>query len=481
MSISNSLSNAVSGMTAAARMAEIVSSNVANAMTDGYGRRSLDLSADSVGGRGAGVQTGEVQRHVDRGILGERRLAGAERAGLAAKTGLHDRLEALIGRPGDAAALSSRIASLEESLIDAATDPSSEVRLSRVGDRLGDVVRTLNTASAGVQSLRAEADTAIARQVDDLNTALGQVERLNSDITRARNTGNDPSALMDQRQQVIDRIAEIVPIREMDRAAGQVALITPSGQVLIDGPAQRIGFVATPVITADMSLAGGGLQGLTLNGAPVASGGVGKLGGGTLGAAFHARDTVLVQAQADLDLFAADLVSRLSNPAIDPTLLPADPGVLTDAGAPLDPMDITGLSGRIALNAAIDPDQGGALWRLRDGINATTPGPAGQSALLTAISDRLAAPAAAAPGLAPHSAAGHAARLEARIGSARLDAQTEEGFAAARHSALRDAEAAGGVDIDHELQMLLRIEQSYAANARLIQTVDQMIRRLMEI
>jgi len=45
MSISNSLSNALSGMTAASRMAEVVSSNLANSLTDGYGRRTLNLSS----------------------------------------------------------------------------------------------------------------------------------------------------------------------------------------------------------------------------------------------------------------------------------------------------------------------------------------------------------------------------------------------------------------------------------------------------
>ena len=40
MSISASLSSALSGLTAASRRAEVVASNVANAMTEGYGRRA---------------------------------------------------------------------------------------------------------------------------------------------------------------------------------------------------------------------------------------------------------------------------------------------------------------------------------------------------------------------------------------------------------------------------------------------------------
>ena len=42
-------------------------------------------------------------------------------------------------------------------------------------------------------------------------------------------------------------------------------------------------------------------------------------------------------------------------------------------------------------------------------------------------------------------------------------------------------EQAQGVDTDQELQKLLTIEQSYAANAKLIETIDQMIQSLLRI
>ena len=50
-----------------------------------------------------------------------------------------------------------------------------------------------------------------------------------------------------------------------------------------------------------------------------------------------------------------------------------------------------GLSQRLRLNAAVDPAQGGALWRLRDGLGAAVPGVAGNSALLTALQEALVA------------------------------------------------------------------------------------------
>ena len=81
MSISGALSNALSGLTVNARMAETVSNNLSNSLTDGYGVRSLELSAGQTGGAGGGVRVISVNRFVDAGILADRRLADAALGG----------------------------------------------------------------------------------------------------------------------------------------------------------------------------------------------------------------------------------------------------------------------------------------------------------------------------------------------------------------------------------------------------------------
>lgn len=481
MSISNSLSNALSGMSAASRMAEVVSSNVSNSLTDGYGRRSLNLSALTIGGRGAGVEIGSVNRHIDRVVLADRRLADASLSGFEQLVSTTGRVQDVVGRVGEGGSISSRVVDVEAALIDAAADPSSSLRLSALGDRLNDLTKGLNEASRNIQSLRVDADGFIADQVELLNTALTQVEQLNADITHSRNSGVDQSGLLDQRQRVIDQIAGIVPVRELDRDGGQVALMTPNGEILIDGRAKIFDFIENPVITADMTFAGGGLMGLTLDGTSIAANGIGKLSGGTLGALFQSRDVELVFAQDGLDVVAADLTLRLQNPNVDPTLTSGQTGLLTDGGSVFNPANTAGLAGRISLNVAIDPSQGGALTNLRDGLNATAPGPSGNASLLQSLSAALSAPQSTASDPTLQSAAGRAASFEAETGRQRLSFESELSFANARWSSLREAEAAGGVDTDYEMQMLLRVEQAYAANARVVQTVETLMQRLMEI
>lgn len=478
MTLTSSLANALSGLNAAARMADVVSANLANAMTDGYGRRRADLSAASVGGTGAGVRVDGLSRMTDRGLVADRRLADAALGGDGARAVALARLEEILGKPDDPAALPARIAALEQALVAASTDPASEVRLAGVVNRFDGVVRALHEGAEGIRTLRQAADQSIATQVKTLNESLQQVERLNEDISDARARNLDALGLIDQRQVVIDRIAAIVPLRELERPGGTVALMTTSGAMLIDGPPVQFGFSAASYVAPEMTLASGGLSGLTRDGVDL--GGIGNMGGGSLGAAFTLRDETLVAAQAGLDAVARDLVERFQDPAVDPTLA-GGPGLLTDAGAAFDAANTVGLSARIAVNAAIDPARGGAHFRLRDGINAAAAGPVGDAGQIDGWLDALSDPRALHGGGGPFGAAQHAARFTSGIGALRLAGDENRSFAAARHATLREAELADGVDNDHEMQMLLRIEQAYAANARVIQAIDAMIKNLMEI
>ncbi|WP_276861533.1 flagellar basal body rod C-terminal domain-containing protein, partial [Haematobacter missouriensis] len=57
----------------------------------------------------------------------------------------------------------------------------------------------------------------------------------------------------------------------------------------------------------------------------------------------------------------------------------------------------------------------------------------------------------------------------------------ECGFRTARSDQLRSAEAARGVNSDEEMQKLLLMEQAFAANARVLQAADEMMKTLLGI
>lgn len=474
MSLSHSLTAAYSGLTASAKAASIVAENLSNLRTPGYGRRDLVLAAGSL----AGVTVGGVTRHANPVLMAERRAAQAGAASADTRAAFLSSLEGWLGVPGTAGSLDSRIAALDTALIAGAASPGSEAHLSTIFGAARDLASSLRTASDQVQQARGAADRAIATDVTLLNDSLKQVETLNRDIMRLAALRQDTSALVDQRQVLVDRIADIVPLREVPRDGGQIALYSVGGAALIDGRAGVFGFHPSGQIGPGMSA----LPGLTLNDRPIGTGPDGLMRGGRLAASFAVRDELAPQAQARLDAVARDLLSRFEG--MDATLPPGAPGLFTDAGAALDPGQELGLAGRIAVNSAVDPGQGGALWRLRDGLGAAVPGDVGDGQFLTSLSGALTSlRPAASGGFLPgsYSFASLSADLVSGVATSRLSEDARASQSAARYNALAELEALGGVDSDRETQLLLVIERAYAANARVIQAVEEMLDRLLEI
>lgn len=483
MSIAGALSNALSGLTAASRSAEVVASNIANAATEGYAARTLVISSRP--GTTGGVRIDGIARAVDPALLADRRLATAEQTQQGGMATAMQRIEALFGTPLDPGSLTARVTAFETALIEASSRPDLAERLDRAVNMADGLAGKFRDISAGLQQIRTAADGDIARQVASLNTDLERVSELNKRITALTSKGVGVAPLLDERQVVIDRIALVVPVIEVARDRGAIALFTPGGAVLLDGPAARLGFEPANLVAPQMTQAGGLLSGLTVNGVPVSTDPqFGPLAGGGLDASFRVRDDLAVRAQAQLDAMARDLVTRFADSAIDPTLQPMEPGLFTDAGAALDPALEAGLAGRIRLNAVIDPRQGDTSWRLRDGLGAALPGAPGEAGLLnralTALQE-LRVPGGSVLDPVPQSFPDMAARVISDIGSTRQMIDQRQSFASVRTTALQAAEREAGVDSDDQLQRLLLIEQAYAANARVIQVVDDMLDSLLRI
>ena len=307
------------------------------------------------------------------------------------------------------------------------------------------------------------------------------MQELNVRITAANSRGSDIASLQDQRQLLIDEINQLVPVREVERQNGQIALYTEGGAILLDGPAATVGFTPVNLTTPDMNIENGTLFGLEINGSPVSTKAFAQ---GELAAQFHIRDDLAVTASADLDGVARDLIERFETLGLDPSQPAGAPGLFTDNGSALDPMDETGLALRLSLNSVVDPAQGGDSWRLRDGLGAAGPGSVGDSTLLQAFESVLTENRASGSpvfGSAQYSAADVAAELMSKAGLRQDQADQTLSFAATNKTELTRIELAMGVDTDAELQTLMIVEQAFAANARVIEAVDQMMDELMRL
>ena len=485
MSIANALNNAVSGLTAASRGAEVVSSNLANALTPGYARRELDLSPRVLAGGGGGVHVDGVSRIVSDRVLADFRLANAGLARSSVSHTFYSSLEGALGQPQDGNSLSALMTGLETALISAASRPDSDVRLRSVFDAAEQLAGKIGAISDMIQDSRTQADRQIDMQVRSLNEDLEKVAQLNQQIIVERANNRDSSSLEDARQAVIDKISSVVPVREMPRDNGRIALFTAGGAVLLDGKTPTgIGFEPTGRLTPDIDQSSALLGRLTIDGEAVTPTQMSLFSGGSLSELFKLRDVDGVAAQAMIDGIARELHDRFADPAMDPTIAAGGPGLFADGNGSFDPANERGLAARLRVNAAVDESRGGELWRIRDGINAPSKGDEGASELINDLSRAMTAIRPYASGTAPAGEGSIATLVASALSgtsASRLTVETQKTRDMALQASLQDAIFADAVDSDREMEMLLQLEKAYAANAKVIQAVNEMLDNILRI
>ncbi|MEL6678894.1 MAG: flagellar hook-associated protein FlgK [Pseudomonadota bacterium] len=482
MSISSALINAKSGLTASSRGVEVVSNNISNALTPGYVRRDVVLSSLSLDGLSGGVRVAQVERQTNAVATADRRAADSQLAANSIRADVFQRINSVLGEPGDAFGLASRFDQFDTALSRAITSPESRAVLSSVVSSARALAGTLRAAAEVTAAVRIDADANIATQVRSLNEAMQDVVRLNGEIRTRAATGADVNALIDARDRALDSISQSVPIRVVRRDADQIAVFTTGGAALVDGKAAEFGFTQSRIITADMSVEEGDLSRLTFNGADVPDG-LPLFSGGALAEQFAVRDVVAPAWQGDLDAIAADLALRSAS--ADPTVPTGDPGLFTDGGDAVDGSAPPGLANRLSVNSAVVASEGGEPEALRDGLMSVAPRASGDPTLLqdlrAVLSDRLSPPDGASD---PRSlsVADRLAGTISQIARGGNDADQTLSFARAMSSDLLTEELRlTGVDTDQELQSLIALEEAYAANARVLSVADDLIQLLLEL
>lgn len=482
MSLTSAFNGALSGLQAFSRMSEAIASNVANSTTESYAPRSVTLSSNSVA---PGVDVLGVSRSVDPVTLSVRRTAEADLNGKQVINEFSIGLLNVIGTPEDARSLSAHLARFESSLVEAASAPDAPARLQNVVYAAVELTDKINSAAQFVSDARGRADAEIATQVDQLNSLLSDVEELNAQITSAKSRGVDANAFFDQRQGLIDDINGIVPVKEIARPNGGVALFSEAGAILLDTTAVTFNFDATQVVTPYQQVSSGTLSQLMINSDTVETlGDRSPIHGGSLAAQFQIRDALAVEAQTQLDTVARDLISRFQSSDVDPSLSGTDPGLLTDAGNRFDAANEIGLANRLELNRLVTQTGGNETWRLRTGLAASAPGYAGESTLLSsmaaALTERQPAPSGNF-GVGNLSTAALFGELGSWASLQAVTAERQVVLSTSSYSEARSAELSRGVDTDAELQNLLIVENAYAANAQVLTTIDEMLETVLRI
>ncbi|MEM9810228.1 MAG: flagellar basal body rod C-terminal domain-containing protein [Pseudomonadota bacterium] len=468
MTFTGIVTNAMAGMNASTLRAEILSYNIANAETEGFARRSVSFEAVVPGG----VRSTGIVR-ADAGRL-ELQLLDAQ----TRTSAFEDRAEALsainqgFGEVGDTEGLYAVFSRFEEALSDLRLTPESgAAQLSFLREAQG-VADTFARLDDEAQAIRFNADATIADGVRSINDALTELDDLNTAARRPKGVSIDDIA--ERQSQLVGQIADQLDITVSGSYGEEISIRTKGGYQLLGEDPQFLEFTKAGSMGFDFTLASGALSGLTAGGYDITPGTTQGIADGRLAANFAIRDVLGTDYANRLDAAAEELVVRLE--AADTTAT----GGLFTLTAGLD-----SAAQRMAIDPSVDPAQGGELYRLRDGVGALVEGPAAGAGVLGALKIALDEPRplpVATGTSSEYSYLDMLGTVASELGSASLRAQGLRDAALSTQTTLsEDVVRRIGVDTDRELQDLLLVEQAFAANARVIQAADEMLRQLLEI
>lgn len=484
MSIHGALSNALSSLAAEQRQSMILANNIANANTPGYVRREMPRSERLVAGVGSGVTTGATTRAADAALAATSRAADASEAYALRMQKTLEAYNAVIGQPSDTRSLSSRLGAFREAMTTLSSAPDNAVAQSQALSAAQDLVDTLHKMDLAVSDARTQADLDIANDVEAVNTALDRLAEVDRNMAQASARGASTAEYEDQRDTLLAEISTRLPVRVYDNGPGRLILMTEGGSTIYDSTTvHHLQFEHTPSIPTEARHPAQ-LSGITVGGQPL------RLSeSGSIAASMTLRDETLPQFADILDQVAGRLVDAFQE--ADPTLGSTTPkpfGLFTrPTEASWDPASssVLGLARDIIINPAADPDQGGALWHLRDGMGAAGAGLASDNSFILAAldameTDRSYTTTLGLPGSMTLSEA--ASQSVGRMQGLRAvwtdRAETRSSLALEARQDLTNATA---VNIDDELQRLLLVQQTYSASVQVIQAASRMLDELVQI
>ena len=320
MSLSQALSIAMSGLRANQLALSLTSSNVANSDTPGYIRKTVNQIQTSSGSIGAGVSITGVNRELDLYLQQQIRTeqSGASYADL--RSSILSSLQSIYGTPGGTGTLETAFNNLVTAVQGLST--SSDSQSARIGvlNAAQSLTQQLNSMSGGIQSLRSQAEAGLNSAVNSANTAMQQIVNLNTQLQSGNTSDAAAAALKDQRDQYVDQLSQLMDIRVIENSNNQIQVFTNSGVQLVGAEASTLSFnpqgTVTPNTQWDADPTKSNLGTLDIhfpNGGSLNLIQTNSIRSGTIAGYLELRDKTLVQAQTQLDQFAANMSSLLSD------------------------------------------------------------------------------------------------------------------------------------------------------------------------
>ncbi|WP_298471465.1 flagellar hook-associated protein FlgK [uncultured Erythrobacter sp.] len=435
-----------SGAAAARAGLELTAQNIANAGNANFSRRSLSQS-ELVGSATVGLYSGTAFNGVSLGNI-QRADNALARDQVRNTTSDLARADAeLAGLRGSETALEQSrlfegLVDFEAALTRLASDPLDPALRTVALESARQLADRFQLANGALDDARGLAQSQVQSGVDEVNRQMATLARINEQLTRTEPDTAGQLALFDQRDAALAALSEEIGISVdfEERGVVNVRLGDSGGALLVDG---------TSAGTLSASFAGDGTASFDLDGNAV-SPGTGALAGRS------AALTAQADFQAQLDDIALSTITRANDAQTN--------GAAQD-GSPGQPL----FSGSTAADIALALGSPNGLATAPAGSPAGSRDATNLTALIAAI------------GASDGPVAGSDALL---LGiSSRISGQetTRAALATIAESAQGALLFETGVDLDTEAANLVRLQQAFEANGRVIQVAAELFDTVLSL
>lgn len=453
------LSTALTALYADRQALETAGNNIANVNTEGYSRQRVELQ--SLGGNlspsfwaqssrvGYGVSIQDITRIRDA-FLESRGLQEHSTLGEMKRTqNVMQSMELSFGEPSDNG-LQAQLAEYWAVWDDVANKPDDLAARSQVVEQGNTLASYFSQTAISIRNMKQSTTDGLKSNISSLNTMAQSVADLNRAIQSAVNSGSSPNALFDQRDAIVNKMADLAGVRVEPTASGSIAVMIGGIAIVRDDRANRL--------QVDESGANIVLRWDTDNNAATTTDGFpADLKGGDTGALMTALNVTIPKYLNLLNNVAADLISTVNTQhqlGIDQN---GDPGIAFFTGT--DAFTI-GVSATLAADTrlvAAGASGGGPV----DGENAR---------LLANFAELQGGPDAEYRRLADIMG------VEAQRANRQLAIQSE-----ITNAVDASRQAASGVNLDEEMTNMVRFQKSYSAAAKYLTVMDEVLETLINI
>src|SRR5438270_4114960 len=172
-------------------------------------------------GPGLGVLTGDTTRLRDQFLDLRSYQEHAVDAGLKQSQSVLSRIELAVDEPSDSG-LSKTISGFLAGFDDVANNPDDQAARAQLVEQGKTLAAGFTQLDTTLATQRTSAVDELSSLVDEVNTSASQIAGLNQNITSAVNNGLSPNELMDQRDQLVAKMAEDVGVTVKNGDNGQI-------------------------------------------------------------------------------------------------------------------------------------------------------------------------------------------------------------------------------------------------------------------